>query len=415
MTKNANDLDSFNGIVRAIVRGNYSLQKLRIQMENRISANWKDKLGFESENKTQDQIDKQEKKIIKILCESFAEITDTVVMKVSEQDDVLEDEAIPEIGKLPSVKRFKGNGTISKYSELVLMSQYIDILRAEKTQFKMLKSVLKGIPIYDKFLSSVSGIGPAMAGVIISEINIHVAEYPSSLHMYAGLDTVVSGMYKDENGKECRVPSWEINAYYEDPNNEGQPMLYKGKYLVDFRTVGRTRKEESLVKRTYIDKDGVECVRNSISFNPFLKTKLVGVLGTSFLRAGSCYVDGKKMGAPLRKKLAASMGFEGTVSADVDNFLRSNGHAVEYQYSKYGKIYNDYKNRLDNDVRHTEKTKQHKHNMAIRYAVKRFLVDLYVEWRTLEGLPVAEEYSVAKLGYTHGKAGGGKPSHNSNQ
>ena len=33
--------------------------------------------------------------------------------------------------------------------------------------------------------------------------------------------------------------------------------------------------------------------------------------------------------------------------------------------------------------------------------VKRFLVDLYINWRTLEGLPVVEEYAVAKLGMTH--------------
>ena len=41
------------------------------------------------------------------------------------------------------------------------------------------------------------------------------------------------------------------------------------------------------------------------------------------------------------------------------------------------------------------------HNMAVRYAVKRFLADLYVAWRTLEGLPVATEYSVGKLGIVH--------------
>jgi hypothetical protein len=42
--------------------------------------------------------------------------------------------------------------------------------------------------------------------------------------------------------------------------------------------------------------------------------------------------------------------------------------------------------------------------MAVRYAVKRFLVDLHYKWRALEGLPVSEEYSVAKLGIIHKKA-----------
>ena len=39
--------------------------------------------------------------------------------------------------------------------------------------------------------------------------------------------------------------------------------------------------------------------------------------------------------------------------------------------------------------------------MAVRYMVKRFLVDLYVAWRKLEGLPVASEYSEGKLGIKH--------------
>ena len=55
---------------------------------------------------------------------------------------------------------------------------------------------------------------------------------------------------------------------------------------------------------------------------------------------------------------------------------------------------------------HAEKSDAHIHNMAVRFMVKRFLVELYAEWRKLEGLFVADEYSVAKLGMEHGKAKG---------
>ena len=70
----------------------------------------------------------------------------------------------------------------------------------------------------------------------------------------------------------------------------------------------------------------------------------------------------------------------------------------------YSKIYNDYKTRLEHHENHKEKTKGHRHNMAMRYMVKRFLVDLYAAWRPLEGLAVAPEYSEAKLGKKHKKA-----------
>ena len=103
-------------------------------------------------------------------------------------------------------------------------------------------------------------------------------------------------------------------------------------------------------------KNGEIQTKKGITFNPFLKTKLTGVLGSSFLRAG-------------------------------DNPYRT--------------IYDDYKHRLENHPAHKEKTKLHRHNMAIRYMIKRFLVDLYTEWRAIEGLPVAMEYSEAKLNMKH--------------
>ena len=37
----------------------------------------------------------------------------------------------------------------------------------------------------------------------------------------------------------------------------------------------------------------------------------------------------------------------------------------------------------------------------MRYMVKRFLVDLHIKWRGLEGLEVTTEYSVGKLGIHH--------------
>jgi hypothetical protein len=39
--------------------------------------------------------------------------------------------------------------------------------------------------------------------------------------------------------------------------------------------------------------------------------------------------------------------------------------------------------------------------MALRYMVKRFLCDLYANWRKLEGLPVESEYHEGKLGHKH--------------
>jgi len=117
----------------------------------------------------------------------------------------------------------------------------------------------------------------------------------------------------------------------------------------------RSKRTEHLVDREYIDKKGKLKTKKSITFNPFLKTKLLGVLGPSFLKAG--------------------------------------------QTSPYAKIYYDYKNRLENHKIYKDTTKGHRHKMANRYMVKMFLIDLHINWRSIAGLPVSDPYHIAKLGY----------------
>ena len=282
-----------NRDLKILVRGAYDIQQNRIQTGNRIVGNFKAKLGQEPGEK-EEELDADAKALLADLRRSYAKITDG-------------------IKKFPLLKNFEGDELISTYTELCLLRHYVDLEEVEKNHFKMLQNVLKGYPIYTDYLESIKGIGPAMAAVIISEIDISKAKYPSSLHKLAGLDVC-------EDGK------------------------------------GRSKRKEHLVEVGYIDKDGKEQTKMSITFKPFLKTKLVGVLGSSFLRAGE---------------------------------------------NPYSIIYNNYKNRLENHPDHIEKSKGHRHAMAIRYMIKMFLIDLYLKWREIEGLEVHPPYEEAKLGLKH--------------
>lgn len=297
--------------LRAAVRGIYDIQKLRIQMGNRICMNFKTKLGQEAGQKEED-MEEDSKKIIAIVRASYDKITDGAAMLLRR-------------------KAFQGDGVIDSYSEFCLVAEYVSILKSEEDGFKNLTQMLKDYPIYTDFLKAVKGVGPAMAAVIISEIDIHKAQYPSSLWKLAGLDVAQDGR-------------------------------------------GRSRRQEHLVTKEYVDKEGEVKEKLGVTFNPFLKTKLMGVLASSFLRAG-------------------------------DN--------------PYSRVYNETKNRLENHAMYgiaNEKNaiaqmkenkgqkyspKLHRHNMAMRKMVKRFLVDLYVAWRTIEGLEVKPEYAEAKLGLVH--------------
>lgn len=280
--------------LRALVRGAYDLQKLRIQMGNRIVANAKVKLGQDPGEK-EDQIDKEGKEILQALRQYYDRLADGLTSVTRVQID--------------------GDGVISTYAEFALVRSYVQSEAAESDQFKLLKKSLDAFPIWTEWLTDVCGVGPAMAGVIISEIDIAAAKYASSIWAYAGLDVAADG-------------------------------------------AGRSRRKEHLVEREYKDKKGETQTRVGITFNPFLKTKLVGVLGSSFIKqpADRC---------------------------------------------PYRGVYDEYKHRLECHPKHQEKTKGHRHNMAVRYMVKRFIVDLYAQWRGLEGLPVEPEYSEAKLGHVH--------------
>lgn len=212
--------------IRAFVRGAYDLQKLRIETGNRLCANFRTKLGIKPGMK-EDEADDDTKNILAGLRAEFCKITDGV-----KRD-------------LPTMKQFKGTELISNYGELCLIHQYLDLESRERTHFRRLETLLTGVPIYDEFLAGVTGCGPAMAGVILSELDPNKARTPSSFWKYAGLDVASDGK-------------------------------------------GRSRKKEHLVKSVYINKDGEEAERDGITFNPWLKTKLY-VLGTCFVKSRGAY------------------------------------------------------------------------------------------------------------------------------
>lgn len=291
-----------NSIIRPMVRSVYDIQKLRMQVGNRIAGNFRHKLEKNSGQKKEKDLEKESQKILSTLRKDYKRITDAIVSKYG-------------AFKAPTDKNFSGQGVIETKVEFMLVHDYMNLITHEQERFKHLEQALKNIPIWEHYLKDVRGIGAAMAGVIVSELDPYKATYPSSFVKYAGLDVAKDGR-------------------------------------------GRGRFKEHLEKSEYLDKDGKQQTKLGITFNPFLKTKLTGVLGGSFLKAGG----------------------------------------------KYSEIYYEYKNRLENHPVHKEKTKGHRHNMANRYMIKRFLIDLHVKWRALEGLPVSEEYAVAKLGLVHKKA-----------
>lgn len=278
------------GNIRNLIDGVYDIQKLRIATGNRVVAALR---GMKEE-------DADDENAIKVITKEYRRVTDIYVEEFSGKGSV--EKVLNVLNPAPSYIKNKVDYT--------LVQQYSKLLEAEDGLMKVVESAVKEHPMWDAFFAECKGVGPLMAGVCLAYLDPYKARHASAFWKYAGLDVVRTEEDKME---------------------------------------GRQRKHTEM--RDYIDKDGNVKQKKSLTYNPFLKTKLTGVLGASFLRSRGSY---------------------------------------------YGKIYYDYKNRLE---QREDLSPVHMHRMATRYAVKMFLRDMWVVWRELEGLPVSDPYEVAVLGH----------------
>ena len=185
-----------------------------------------------------------------------------------------------------------------------------------------IENALEGIPIYEKFLKHIKGIGPILAGGLISNLDPHKAKHVSSFWRYCGLHV--------KDGKA--------------------PKRRKGKKL-DFNVKMRT---------------------------------LMWKVGDSFIKHRTPKY--REIYDQAKKKENEKLGYP-----------LENPENCPY--------YNECIKSIINKASRTGKTpkkppcKLHIDLRARRKMVKRFLADLWVEWRKLEGLPVSEPYPIAILGH----------------
>lgn len=277
-------------ILRNLINGFYDIQHTRIQTGNRLTTQFKRKMGIQPSQK---ESKSAVASFLKELKQEHKRLCDSMLSSKKVREN------------------FQGAGIISDYSEFVLVNSYFEQIKQEDIHLKEIEAVCETFSVYTSFLKNVKGVGPTMAGVILSYIDIRKAKYASSIIKYCGLDVI--------NGE------------------------------------ARGRKAEHLIDVTYQDTKGKEKTKKSLSYNPFVRSKLRGVLASVFLKCKS----------------------------------------------PYRTVYDNYKNRLQNHPVHKEKTVIHRHNMALRYMIKMFLIDLYREWKEAEGLEAYPPYHEAKLGLKH--------------
>jgi len=212
--------------LKAVVSGLYDLQKLRIQTGNRYIINKKAKLGQVAKVK-EGALTTEAKDLLKKVRASYNLMSEGMTLLTEKEFDK---------AKVP-----KGKGVFDDYTEMCLAAMHTSVHQQEQAQVKQLESILVKFPIYTEYLTTVRGVGPLMAAVIIAGLDPYKAKYPSSFIMYVGGDVAGDG-------------------------------------------AGRSKRSEHLVDVTYKTRDGKTKTKKSITYNAWLKTKLFGVLAPSFVK-----------------------------------------------------------------------------------------------------------------------------------
>lgn len=315
--------------IRAHVKTAYDFQDFRMRVGGRLVQNFRSKLGLDESDDDDEDVD-----VLRTLKTRYERITDGIAAD-----------------KISRRRSFDYDGVITDYGELLLISHYMRLTKQEKRLFYDLKAEIEEIDVWQEFFADVKGIGPAMAGVMLSEFDPHAGKYVSSFWAYAGLDTVATWIKEIDHGEV--VNTWEEppkSATYNASRDRARVEHDDGTQSVwGKEDRARSRRSQHLVEKEYTDAEGNEKTRKGLSFNPFLHDKLLGVCSECLVRA--------------------------------------NGH--------YKSIYDDYKKRITADGKGS--SDGHRDRMAKRYMIQRLVADLYEAWRPLEGLPVHDPWAEDKL------------------
>lgn len=307
-----------------------------------------------------------------------------------------------------------------------LVEEYVNMLNIETKMEKVIELMVKDQPIYQNYLVGIKGVGFKNAAYLIAYLDIYKADHPSSFLKYVGLDQVpVTPILEDgEVINEDRL----FNIFrllmrdYELINErsvvEGIPVDESSFISNKFATDAINGYAEYLfVKALYhqFNKE-IEMYKNSLTPSELVQDIMVVVNKNKVAKemveriVNKFQVDivdsiyGKD--TPLIRKRARKMS-----DREVVPYLTANGEiklksylgynsalkarllgimATGFNMAKggYYKVYSDYKQRLlaRNDA--DKFTKTHIERKALRFTMQIFLEDLWIAWRTLEGLPL---------------------------
>jgi len=225
-----------------------------------------------------------------------------------------------------------------------------DTRKYEEHLLKLIEQDVEKHPLWEHFFKPIKGVGYLMAAVCLSEIDIYKATCVSKIFAFAGISPGVT------KGKKWNKSKTEI--------------------ITTDTMVRQDRKTT-----------GFLC-----PFNQWLRSKLLGVLAGGFIKAKSEYT-------------------KHYYDLHIPEKYRKDKEAMEKRpdlAGRYGRL--DMSEQITTEMKKGGVIKSlpwkdcsdgHRNDAAKRKMIKMFLIDLYVAWRTLEGLSVRPPYEEEYLGKKH--------------
>jgi len=284
----------------------------------------------------------------------------------------------------------------------------------EKKSFKELGRLLKKHKIYTDWLKDQKGVGPAMAAIIIANIDIEKAHTVSNIWSYCGLSVMdveeelhvpIQSITQTGCVEITNADAYDIDGFTKMYKEKGIRKPFKaekvdGTFVItdqqqslDFAILKMLHKEGL---DTGLDYTKIPVLANvkmashrrkgqKANYNPFLKAKMTEILGGSFLKSNS----------PYREFYDNYKNRKSNCTVDICPVCKGKGVYGPSKTKCYSKACDGGKNQGPFPW---AKSDAHLHRASIRYMVKMFFKDLYVQWRTMDGLPVRKPYEEEYLG-----------------
>lgn len=266
------------------------------------------------------------------------------------------------------------------------------VRKLESNLKREVQNSIKGIPIYEEFFRRVYGVGPLISGWIIGKTMIKFElilkkDFEAAVNYLDAPDEVRDDM---EDKDFLRLSKTQVRLAQK--TKEGNYLYPTIRGIGAFDTVSKYWAWWGL----HVTEDGRRPRRKrgeTLDYDSSLRM-FSSRIGTSFKRLGK----NKKTGDPtFFNKIYTSYKRR---LFDTPRMVRVNGKKVLSpafkDIIKTPKICPYYTDQFCSKG----PCKGHLDNMAISYAVKKFLAYVWEQWRILEGLPVRPSYAFEKLGHT---------------